>query len=455
MLTSNIHREKSVRILIFTLFLLSSAVFGDHTQEYQLTNGLKLIVREDHRAPVVMSSIWYKVGGSYENNGTTGISHMLEHMMFRGTKKFGPGVLNQIFSAQGSDQNALTSDDFTMYHQLLPANQLALSFELEADRMENLLLDPVAFEIEKKVVLEERRMRVDDSPEGLLWERFSAAAFINNPYHNPIVGWMPDVSHLTIDDVRHWYRKWYAPNNAVIIVAGDVKSSDVYQLVQKYFGNLKPIQLPVLKPRTEVVSTGERTVNVKTPAKLPYILMGFNVPTLANATQNQVQSLYALKVISYILSGGESARFVRDLVRGKEIALSVDASYDLYDLHQSLFVIGGIPSFKNNNDQLEKNIWVEINALKNKLVSTEELRRVKTALIANKIYKQDSLESQIEQLGFPEMAGLSWKASDDFISKISSVTPDEIQAAAKTYFTAENETIGELQPALSSNKKQD
>lgn len=439
-----------MRLFVLILFLLPAllptTVFADNTQEFQLSNGLKLIVREDDRAPVVVSSIWYKVGGSYENNGTTGISHMLEHMMFRGTKKFGEGVLNKALSAQGSDQNAVTTDDYTMYHQLILSNQLPLCFELEADRMQNLLLDPAAFSKEKQVVLDERRMRVDDSPEGITWERFAAAAFVNNPYHNPVVGWMTDVENLSINDVRLWYQKWYGPNNAVIVVVGNVKPEAVYLLAQKYFGDLKPIPIPVLKPRVEVASLGERAITVAIPAKLPYFMMGFNVPTLATAKPEQIQSLYALKVLSAILSSGESARLTRDLVRKKEIAVTADASYNLYDLHQSLFVLSGIPTAKHSVIDLKNALWSEINELKTQTVTQAELDRVKAQLIASNVYKKDSLSKQADDLGEPEMAGLSWRTSDQFVSRMESVTPLQIQVAAQLYLTAQNETTAELKP---------
>jgi zinc protease len=279
---------------------------------YKLDNGLQLIVRVDQRAPVVLSSVWYRVGGSYEHDGITGISHMLEHMMFKGTKKFGPGELIKIVSQNGGQQNAMTADDFTMYYQQFSADKLPISFKLEADRMRHLLLKAKSFAEEKKVVMEERRMRIDDNPQAVTWERFRAAAFINNPYHHPVAGWMTDIKHLTLNNLKNWYQKWYAPNNAVVIVVGKVDPQKVLALAKKYFGPLKPSQIIPPKPRTEVPTLGERVIHVSVPAKLPWLVMGYNVPTLVTAKPKW--EAYALLVAGAILDSGNSSRFPRVLI---------------------------------------------------------------------------------------------------------------------------------------------
>ena len=364
----------------------------------------------------------------------------------KGTKQFGPGVLTRMVSQQGGKQNAGTSDDFTFYYQMLSADQLELSFKLEADRMHHLLLAKNAFEQEKKVVMEERRTRVDDNPQGLAWERFRAAAFINNPYRHPVIGWMTDLKHMTVADVQRWYQAWYAPNNAVVVVVGDVKPDHVYLLAKKYFEPIKAVHLPKLKPRTEVPSLGERHVTVNVPAKLPLLIMGYNVPTLPSLTKPEQKTSYALALAATLLSSGDSARLKKEVVRKKQVAVSAYAHYDLYSLHQNVFVLGGVPVSSQYIPRLKAALLAQIQRLKTHLVSQKELDRVKVQLIANKVYRKDSLMRQAFHIGIPEMVGLSWRDSDSFIENINAVTPAEVRDVIRTYFTNENLTVTELKP---------
>lgn len=430
--------------LVISVMCVSPHSFANTTQEFTLQNGLKVIVRVDHRAPVVMNSIWYKVGASYENNGKTGISHMLEHMMFKGSEKYPTGVFNQLMDEHGAIDNANTTDDYTVYYQTIKASQLELCFQLEADRMHNLLFDDKLFQKERQVVAEERRMRVDNDPQSIAWERFRAAAFINNPYHHPVIGWMTDIQHYTLDDLRAWYHDWYAPNNAVIVVIGDVNPDHVLALAKKYFGAIKTSSLPVIKPRTEVQPLGEKEIHVDIKAQLPWLVMGYQVPTLAtDANKNEV---YALLLCAQILSGGDSARFSTDLIRKLKIAVSAEASYDRYDLYKTLFVLSGTPTSNQNTLNLKNAIINEINRLKLSLVTLDELDRAKVQIIANKTYENDSLMKQAFDLGVPEMVGLSWRESDHFAEHVRAVTPQEIQAVAKKYFTQDNLTVAYLAP---------
>jgi len=438
------------RALLLILLLLPSLIFAGATQEYRLPNGLKLIVREDHRAPVVVSSVWYKVGSSYEHDGITGISHMLEHMMFKGTKRYGPGELVKMVNENGGQQNAMTGTDFTLYYQRLSADKLSISFELEADRMKHLLLKEALFDKEQQVVLEERRMRVDDNPQGLTWERFSAAAFINNPYHHPVIGWATDIKHFTLSDLRKWYATWYAPNNALIVVVGDVKASHVFSIAKKYFGSLKAVNVPRLKPRDEVPSLGQREITVNVPAKLPWLLMGYNVPVLKTA--KQAWKPYALEMLVGILSAGDSARFSKDLIRGQQIAVSAYAQYDLYSLHGNVLVLGGTPGANHSVKDLKKALLKEIHRLQTTLVSPEELQRVRAQLIAQNIYQKDSIMQQAFDIGIPESVGLSWRDSAAFVSRIEAITPEKIRAVAKEFLVPEQLTSAVLKPKpLSSN----
>src|SRR3990167_871362 len=427
---------RQILLLIILAIFIPSFALASKTEAYQLPNGLKIIVREDHRAPVVESSIWYKVGASYESNGETGISHMLEHMMFQGTTKFGPGVFNQMIGDSGGDNNAITSEDYTVYFETTSPKQLENIFLLEADRMQNLLLDDKAFQTERKVVMEERRMRVDDAPQSMTYERFRATAFVNSPYHHPTIGWMTDIEHYTANDLRRWYDTWYAPNNAVIVIVGDVKADQVLALAKKYFGDIKPKTVPTLKPRNEVRAFGKKEIQVHLPAQLPWLIMGYQVPT----------SSYALMLCADILSGGQSSRLPTDLIRHNTIAVEAEAEYSRYNLHQTIFLLAGTPTSNHSVLALQKALFQQIQRLQTTLVSTDELNRVKAQLIASKVYQNDSLMKQVFELGVPEMVGLSWRESDQFAEKIQRVTPEDIQRAAKEYFTKENLTVAELVP---------
>ena len=433
--------------MLFTVTLLPSAIFGAKVQNYRLPNGLQILVLEDHRAPVVLTSVWYKVGGSYERNGITGISHVLEHMMFKGTTANGPGEFNQKIADVGGEQNAMTGADYTVYYQKLPANQLELSFALEADRMHNLLLNADAFKKEIQVVKEERRMRVDDNPQGTMWERFKAAAFLNNPYHHPVVGWMNDLENLTIDDVKKWYHDWYGPNNAILVVVGDVKFDRVYNLAQKYFGPLKAIHSPTLKPRKEVRSTGVKTVTVNVPANTAWLMMGYQVPTLTTIAGQDKKNIYALKLVQLILSQGESARLEKFLVRKDHVAVSVSANYDPYDLHDTLFSFVGVPAPKHTLSELKKAVYKQITILKRKRVSKDELEKVKAQLLAHEVFEKDSLMHMAFRMGNPEVVGLSWRSRENMVKNISAITPKEIQQVANLYLTKNKLTIAELNPS--------
>ena len=225
----------TLKKLVWALLIVPVIGFAQ-VSEYQLDNGLKLLVKPDNRAPVVVSQVWYKVGSSYEHNGITGISHILEHMMFKGTENLGPNEFSRIIAENGGSQNAFTGRDYTAYFQTLEKERLEISFRLEAERMRNLIIDDAEFLKEREVVAEERRMRTDDNPRSLLREAMNAMAFMNSPYHHPVIGWMNDINHYDPEDLREWYQMWYAPNNATVVVVGDVKPDEVYQLAQKYFG---------------------------------------------------------------------------------------------------------------------------------------------------------------------------------------------------------------------------
>jgi zinc protease len=432
----------SVAISLF----VSTAVFADNiTHEYHLDNGLTLIVKEDHRAPVVISEVWYKIGSSYEVLGKTGLSHMLEHMMFKGTPAHPGSSFLQIIAQNGGQQNAFTSIDYTGYYEMLAADKLPLSFELEADRMHNVTFNPTTFDSEHQVVKEERQLRVANNPQAVLFERFLAAAQPASPYQNPTVGWPSDLNHMTMQDAKQWYESWYGPNNATVVVVGDVNPEQVYQLAQKYFGPLKPVTLPTIKPHDALKSLGPRKVVVKAPAKLPYLVIGFNTPS-AVSDKAQPWEPYALEVLAGLLAGSDSSRLQQQLVRDKQITTDVDVSYDLYNRLPGLFTIAATPAQGQSVKDVQNAIFDEIKQLQKQPVSEKELNRVKVQVIANNIYAQDSIEFEAYLIGSLESVGLPWSEIQNYEAQIRQITPAQVQAVAKKYLRTDRSTIGVLQP---------
>ena len=418
--------------------------------ETTLSNGMKVLVKEDHRAPVVVSQVWYKVGSSYEDNGITGVSHVLEHMMFKGTKKHGTGEFSRIIAENGGSENAFTGRDFTAYFQQLEKSRLPISFKLEADRMRNLTLPQEEFSKEVEVVMEERRLRTEDNPRALTVEQFYATAFVSSPYHNPIIGWMDDLKNLNVDDLKTWYGRWYAPNNATLIVVGAVNAPAVFELAEKYFGKLTPSDVTPLKPRPEIPQLGARHITVKAPAKLPYMLMGYKVPVVNTATEEWEP--YALEMLAGILSGSGSARFPRELVREKQIAAGVTAGYDLFARQADLFVIDATPAEGHSVDELRRAIEEQIKRIKTEVVSQEELARVKAQVVAHRVYEQDSVFYQAMQMGMLETVGVGWQKLDEYPERIRAVTAEQVQAVARKYLVDDGLTVAILEPQSLTDK---
>lgn len=366
--------------------------------------------------------------------------------MFKGTKAHPAGEFSRIISKNGGRENAFTSQDYTAYFQTMEKSRLEVSFQLEADRMRNLTLPEEEFLKEVRVVMEERRMRTEDNPQSLTWEQFNATAYISSPYRIPVIGWMDDLESMHIDDLRVWYRKWYAPNNATVVVAGDVDPDDVLRLARRYFGPLKPSDITPSKPRREVTQLGIKRVQVKAPAELPYLMMGYKVPVVLTADKAQDWEPYALEVMAGVLDGGSGARLASELVRGKAIAASAGAGYDAYDRLQSLFLLSGTPSRGNTVAELEAALREQFQKLKDKPVGKDELERVKAQMRAQKVYEQDSIFYQAMQIGVLETIGSSWREAENYHKRIQAVTADQVMAVAKKYLVDDHLTVAELVP---------
>lgn len=432
----------SLLLLPFMTIAATDSSLSIH--EYQLKNGLKLIIKEDHRSPIVISQIWYKVGSSYESEGITGVSHALEHMMFKGTQTYKSGQFIKIIAENGGEQNAFTSYDYTGYYEITDANKLETNLKLEADRMRNLLLDNAAFAKEMQVVMEERRMRIEDNPQAMTQERLFATALITNPYRHPVIGWMDDIKNMTVNDLRAWYEKWYAPNNAIVVIVGDVNPNLVYQITEKYFGELKPSIIQKNKPPAEVKSLGKRQIIVELPAQLPSLLLAYHAPVVTQQIAND--DPYVLDIIEAILAGDDSARLPEHLIRNKQILADVKINYDLFSRLNTLFIIKAIPAQNQTIEKAQKAIIEQIKKLQTTLVTLEELNRIKAQIIANRTYEQDSIEEQANLIGSLEAVGLSWRYNDIYLKKISSITPQQIQQVAKRYLTESQLTVGILKP---------
>ncbi|HSG93147.1 MAG TPA: pitrilysin family protein [Methylotenera sp.] len=414
-------------------------------QEFKLDNGLKLIVQEDHRSPVVVSQVWYRAGSLDEVNGKTGVAHVLEHMMFKGTKQVKSGQFSRLIAAAGGKENAFTSTDYTCYFQQLEKSHLPLSFKLEADRMANLQLTDEEFAKEIKVVMEERRWRTDDKPQSKVNEAFQGAVYRAHPYSRPVIGFMNDLENMTADDAREWYNNWYAPNNATLVVVGDVKAEEVYKLAKQHFGKLKSKVLPVRKPQVEPEQIGERRVVVKAPAKLPYLLMGYHVPVLMNPDSDWEP--YALEVLAGVLSGNPAARLNQRLVRETQLAIDASAGYDMMARgRQSIFALDATPSEGKTVADVEAALIEQIENIKTSGVTVEELDRVKAGVIAADVYKRDSMFYQGMQIGTIETIGFPWKILEDYPNKLRAVTPEQVQAVAKKYLLKDNLTVATLDP---------
>lgn len=426
--------------------LLAAASFAAQAAltDVTLDNGLRILVHEDTRAPVVVSQLWYRAGSMDEHNGTTGVAHALEHMMFKGTKTVPPGEFSRRIAAAGGRDNAFTSRDNTTYFQTLQKDRLELALELEADRMANLVVDDALFAKEMQVVMEERRLRTDDQPQSVVFERLMSVAYQTHPYRNPVIGWMNDLEHMTAQDARDWYARWYAPNNAILVVAGDVQADAVIGLAKKHFGSIPARPLPVRKPQAEVEQIGEKRITVRAPARLPYLLMAWQAPRLSDWQADR--EVYALQVLMGVLAGNESARLQQGLVRERQLAVSVSAGFDAVGRGPGLVLIDATPAEGRTVAEVEAAIRAEIARIQQEGISESELARVKAQVIAADVYQRDSLFFQAMQLGKYAIAGLPPEALAGRVDKLRAVTAEEVQAVAKTVFDPHRLSVATLDP---------
>ncbi len=438
-----VRRAMGVLLVLVVFGFLSAprclAGIGEQVYEKVLPNGLKVLLMENHKAPVVTFQIWYRVGSRNEAWGRTGLSHMLEHMMFKGTEKVGPEQFSRIIQENGGNDNAFTSADYTAYFTNISADRLRIPMELELDRMTGLKLRESDFATERMVVMEERRLRTEDNPQAFLMEQVEAAAFQVQPYHWPVIGWMEDIRNYTIEDLKAYHSAYYGPSNAFFVVVGDFKKEEILPFIEKVFGAIPRGNTPDQNKDEEEPQVGERRVLVKREAQLPSILMGYHVPNLHE------QDGYVLEVIEGILSSGTSSRFYQKLVRDKQLCLSVDADYSLLSKDPGLFYLSAqlLPGKKVS--EAEAALDEEIERLQRELVPAEELQKAKNQLEASFVYGQDSIFRQAMLLAQHEIVS-NWRRIDDYIPSILRVSSDDILRVARQYLVPDNRTVGILVP---------
>ena len=438
--------------LAVLLFLTVPLPARANPYEHTLSNGLRVIVREDRRAPTAVHMVWYRAGGMDEVSGTTGVAHVLEHMMFKGTPNVGAGEFSRRVAAAGGRDNAFTSKDYTAYFQQVPKAQLAQMMQLEADRMRHLNLDAGEFAQEIKVVMEERRQRTDDSPHARLGEQLQAVAYQTHPYRVPVIGWMNDLENMTVQDARDWYRRWYAPNNACVVVVGDVDHQAVFKLAQMYYGRVPARALPARKTPDEPEQAGIRRFTLRAEAELPMLIMAYKVPVLRDV-ENDVDP-YALEMLAAVLDGHDAARLTTRLIREQQLAVSAGASYDSLARGPGLFYLSGAPGEGKTRADLEAALRAEIARIAEDGVAPDELARARAQLVAGQVYKLDSMFAQAMEIGQLEAVGIPHRQGRRIIEIFQAVTAEAVQGVARKYFVDERLTVAELDPLPSAQRKE-
>ncbi len=432
---------KTIAVICTWILCAATVTFasGDNVTEKILPNGLKVLLKEEHKAPVVTFQIWYKVGSRNERLGKTGLSHMLEHMMFKGTKNHGLKQFSQTIQRNGGNDNAFTSHDYTAYFENFSADRIGIALELESDRMQNLLLDAKEFLSERAVVKEERRMRYENDPVRTMQEQMMAVAFSAHPYQWPVIGWMADIESFTRDDLFNYYSIYYVPNNATIVVAGDFNTAQMLLQIEKYFDNIpKGKDVPAVSA-VEPRQIGERRLIVKKQTELPAISIGYKVPTIRD------QDSFALNVLQGILGSGKSSRLYKALVYEKQIALYVGCDYDDVSADPNIFTISAGVMPGKTPEEVEKSIYTELDRFKTELVADNELQKAKNQITASFVMGQDSIFNQAMLLGQFESVS-SWKLLDTYLDNINAVTKEDILRVAKKYFSEDDRTVGILIP---------
>ena len=426
--------------LLLVVIVVAPGAAQDGVVATTLDNGLRVLLLEDRRSPIVSVQVWYRVGSRNESRGATGIAHFLEHLMFKGTPKYGPREFVRLVEQNGGNDNAFTSHDVTSYFVNIAAERIDLVFDLEADRMKNLLLDPKAIDAEREVVIEERRTRTEDDPSGFLSEEIGALAFKAHPYGQPVIGWMDDIKRITPEEIRAFYQRYYVPNNALLVAVGDFKATDVLAKVRRLFGGIPRGETPPPMLAVEPPQNGERRVTVHRPqARLPIVYMSYHVPNYRSADSAP------LEMMSMILSGGRASRLYQRLVYERQLALDAGGDYSYLSFDPYLFWFWATPMPGQTPETLEKELLAEVEKLKTDPIAPVELERARNQIEAAFVFQEDSVHRRASLLARFELAG-GYQTKDEYLRRIRAVTPDDIARVARAYFLSQKRNVGVLLP---------
>jgi len=418
----------------------SPFAYASEVRESVLTNGLKVLLVEVPKAPVVTVQVWYKAGSRNEVMGRAGLSHMLEHMMFKGTAKYPKGTFSRTIRKNGGNDNAFTSQDFTAYFENLAGDRVELALDLEADRMQGLVLDEKEFQLERDVVKEERRLRSEDDPQSFLVESLFAQAFLIHPYHWPIIGWFPDLNAMTLEDLQRHYDLYYSPNNVTLVIVGDIKADALLPTIKRLFEPIPKGPSPPQQSIVEPEQRGERRIVVKREAQVPFVMAGYRVPNYTS------EDSYPLTILESILSHGKSSRLYRSLVYEQKTALAVGAEYSLLQADPDLFYCFALVKPGQKVQEVEQALYREIEQIQTILPTEQELQRAKNQVEASYVFGQDSIFRQAMLLGQAESVGAGWRHVEQFLARIRSVTAEDVQQVARRYFVEDTRTVGILIP---------
>jgi zinc protease len=431
---------KAARMLFIALFfILPYSLNASEVKEYRLQNGMKVIIVEEHKAPVATFQVWYRVGSKDEPSDKSGISHLLEHMMFKGTPQYGPSFLSRLIQKNGGTDNAHTTKDHTAYFEIVPSDRILLPIELEADRMKNLALDPKEVLSERSVVMEERRLRYEDDPQNSLFEEVVAVAHKTHPYRRPVIGWMSEIKSIEREDLYAYYKKYYSPANAFIVVVGDVNADEILKKIKTQFEPMTSDYVHESITSIEPEQQGEKRVILRREAELPFLILAYHTPNFPH------EDSYALDVLNLILSGGKSTRLYQSLVYGKNIALNASADYSGFNKDPHLFFFFATASPGKNIAEIEDALYIEIEKIKKETPSEYEVQKAKNQVEVSFIMGQDSIYMQAMKYGIFEMLG-DWRLIDTYLDGIRKVTIGDLMRVANKYLTEENRTVGILIP---------
>jgi zinc protease len=434
-------------LFLFVWLLVISSVpvpsWAFKAETHTLTNGLKVILVEEHKAPVVTFQVWYRIGSRDEIQGKTGLSHLLEHMMFKGSPKYGKGEFSRIVAKNGGSENAFTGRDYTAYFQNLSSDRINLSLDLESDRMAHLLMDPKEFNLEREVVKEERRLRTEDDPKSSLIEQMYAVAFLTHPYRSPVIGWMEDINRLTPEDALRHYKTYYQPNNATVVVVGDIDPKSLLSKIKDYFEKIPKGLDPPIPSSYELEQKGERRIMIKRETQLPFVFLGYHAPNYGSP------DAYALNVLATLLSSGKSSRLYQSLVYDKKIALETGGEYDAMTSDPDLFYFYGMTQRGQTVEALENGLYQVIERLQTQPVPDRELQKAKNQIEADFIFAQDSNFYQAMQVGTAETVGAGIPYLESYVDHIRKVTSQDVIRVAQKYLREDNRTVGVLIPLKS------